>query len=46
LQGIEYAVCFFVGISDFVLIGKDALQSEFLRSVSIRELLHVFCADS
>jgi len=26
----------FVGVSDFVLIGKDALHSECLSSVSIR----------
>jgi len=35
LQDFEYAVCLFLAVSDFVLIGKDALQSEFLSSVTI-----------
>jgi hypothetical protein len=28
-------VCLFVGVSDFVLMGKDALQSEIVSSVTI-----------
>jgi hypothetical protein len=30
LQDFEYPACLFVGVSDFELIGKDALQSEIL----------------
>ena len=35
LQDFEYAVCLYVGVSDFVLNGKDPLQSEFLSSVTL-----------
>ena len=45
LQDFEYAVCLFGGVSDFLLIGKDALQSEFLSSVTIPKLARVLCAD-
>ena len=39
VQNLKYLArfwicCLFVGVSDFVLIGKDALQSEFLSSVT------------
>jgi len=35
----------FVRVSDFVLIGKDALQSEIWSSVTIPLLVRVLCAD-
>ena len=35
LQEFQYAGCLFVRLSDFVQIGKDALRSEFVSSVTI-----------
>jgi len=38
-------VCLFVGVSEFVLIGNDALQSKILSSVTKPQLVRVLCAD-